>query len=250
MTSNKIVVTKVSADTIYLKMSISSSERCACDPIEKAEITKDESGIFRTDAFPMGILTINMSKGKVTSINVSNDMDFECCSVMSGNYVVKPAADANGKIPPLTRINAASEEFVNFWQTFQSKMNNKDSILPHIAFPYAVSCSYLDAVDVTKSQFEKDGPTLFVNGNAFISGTFSPEFYPKLKGLCIIPYIKNGYIDNTLQSNFESRFGDLNDIFIVSEFGNQDEQIGTKAYFKKINGKFQFIGFESVETGG
>jgi hypothetical protein len=230
-------------------MHFASSDRCACEPTENAEVTKDETGIFRTDAFPMGRMTLNVSNGKVTSINVFNDIDYECCTVLSGNYIPKPKAASNGKIPPLTSINAANEDFISFWNSFQSKMDIKDSILPYISFPYAVSCSYLDATSVSKTDFDRNGPAVFVNGNAFISGVFSAQFYPNLKGLYVAPYLKNGYMDSNLSSVFESRFGNLDDIFVISEIGKQDEQIGTKAYFKKINAQFMFIGFESVETG-
>jgi hypothetical protein len=246
---NKITVGKITPDTVYLKVHHTSSERCACESAESFEAVKNEAGEYTVDLYD-GYVKVNVIAGKATSVNVYGPIDYECCMVSTGDYIAKPAPPAGSKTPgKLTKVNAAPEDFLTFWKTFQSKMKDKDSIIPHIYFPYAISCNYLDNSYVTANEFSNEGTEIYVNGNAFIANTFSPEFYPDLKGLFVGPYKPNRYMDTNLAEKLNEFHGNLDNIIVVSELGKDQEQVGYKAYFKKTNGSYKFIGFEGFSEG-
>jgi hypothetical protein len=246
---NKITIGKITPDTVYLKVHHTSSERCACESAEAFEAVKNEQGEYVLDLYD-GYVKVNVSAGKATSVNVYGPIDYECCMVSTGDYIAKPAPPAGSKTPgKLTKVNAAPADFILFWKAFQSNMKNKDSITPHIYFPYAISCNYLENTLVTANEFSKHGTEIYVNGNAFIAGTFSPEFYPDLKGLYVGPYKPNRYMDSGIAEKLTGIHGNLENIIVVSELGKDQEQMGYKAYFKKINGTYKFIGFEGFEGG-
>jgi hypothetical protein len=127
-------------------------------------------------------------------------------------------------------------------------MISKDTMLVKISFPYSYSCNYLDDGEITKEQFSKDGTEIFINGNAFIRNTFSTEEYPTIKSLSIELY-EGGYLNDYLKNQFLKKYKNLNEIWVIAEIGNEDSAIGYKAYFKKINETFLFIGFEGQEQG-
>ena len=146
----------------------------------------------------------------------------------------------------VSTVNA--QTFSQFWLDFQNHMTSKEYMLNRISFPYSYSCNYLGNGEISKEKFSKEGVDIFVNGNAFIRGTFSKQNYPNIKSLSI-GHFKDGYINNFLKTQFLKKYGDLNDIYYISEIGNEVKSIGYKAYFKKINGSFLFIGFEGQEQG-
>lgn len=141
-----------------------------------------------------------------------------------------------------------AQTFNQFWINFQENINTKDSMLNRISFPYSYSCNYLGDGEIAKEQFYKEGTGIFINGNAFISNTFSKGNYPTIKSLSISLY-KDNYLNDYLKTQFFKKYGNLNEIYFVSEIGNENEAIGYKAYFKKIKDTFLFIGFEGQEQG-
>jgi hypothetical protein len=141
-----------------------------------------------------------------------------------------------------------AQAFNEFWLRFQKDMNNTEALIKQIDFPYYYSCNYLGDGEITKQQFSKDGPIIFVNGNAFISRLFNEGNYPTIESLSIFKF-NNGYLNEYLKTAFLNKFGNLNDIYVISEKGNENEAIGYKAYFRKNNTSFAFIGFEGYEQG-
>ena len=247
--ANKLTIGKITTDTIFFKAYHSSSERCACESTESYEAVKNEHGDYILELYD-GYIKVNVIAGKATSVNVYGPNDYECCSIITGDYIAKPAPPSGSKTPgKLTKVNAAPEDFNVFWNSFQSKMKEKDSIIPHISFPYAISCSYLDNRYVSLDEFKKQGSDVFVNGNAFIAGVFSPQIYPNMKGLHIGTYKPNRYIDANLSEKLTEFHGNLENIIVVSELGKDQQETGYKAYFRKFNGTYKFIGFEGFEVG-
>jgi hypothetical protein len=149
-------------------------------------------------------------------------------------------------IVSISKSNA--QTFTQFWINFQKNINSKDSMLVRVSFPYSYSCNYLGDGEITKEQFSKDGTEIIVNGNAFISNTFSVITYPSIESLSIKLY-KDGYLNDYLKTQFLKKYGNLNEIYFIAEKGNEDSAIGYKAYFKKIKETFLFIGFEGEEQG-
>ena len=146
----------------------------------------------------------------------------------------------------LNQFNAQS--FEEFWLTFQKKMVSKTAILPHISFPYTYSCNYLSDGQVSREEFLEHGIEIFINGNAFISNCFSEINYPSIEDISI-QILEDGYINEYLKTQFLEQYGNLNDIYYLSEIGNENDAIGYKAYFKRIEENFYFIGFEGQEQG-
>ena len=138
-----------------------------------------------------------------------------------------------------------AQTFNEFWLRFQKEMNNKEAMLRQIDYPYSYSSNYLSDGEITKEQFSKEGPEIFVNGNAFIKTTFNKSSYPTIS----IKKYNNGYLNEYLKIQFLRKFSNLNDIYVISEKGNENDGIGYKAYFKKTNTSFAFIGFEGQEQG-
>jgi hypothetical protein len=91
-TSNKLTVLSVSTDRISIQVYYSSSERCACEENEIFEIAKNDQDEFKYEIFenPENTIKINYAEDKVTSIEVINNEDFQCCSIISGKYFLKP----------------------------------------------------------------------------------------------------------------------------------------------------------------
>jgi len=140
--------------------------------------------------------------------------------------------------------STGSQSFSLFWSTFQKNLKVKTYLLSNISFPYFYSCNYLDPGKITKKEFEEQGIEIFVNGNAFISYSLDLP----LGSLSIKTYT-NLYMDEYLKNNFLKTYGNLSDVYVISEKGNENDPIGYKAYFKLINGEFKFIGFEGQEQG-
>ena len=137
--------------------------------------------------------------------------------------------------------------FNQFWVTFQKNLNVKTYLLSNINFPYFYSCNYMDPGFITKEQFQEQGVEIFMNGNAFISKNFSLKYSPP--GSKSVKVYTNQYMDEYLKDSFQKAFGNLNGIYVISEKGNEKQQIGYKAYFKLIHGSYKFIGFEGQEEG-
>ena len=148
----------------------------------------------------------------------------------------------------MVMISTQAQTFQKFWLGFQKEMNNKEAMLNQIYFPYSYSCNYLGDGEISNEQFSKDGPEIFINSNAFIKNSFSKIIYPTIQSLSIEIY-NNGYLNEYLKNQFLKKFSTLNDIYVISEKGNENDGIGYKAYFKKINTSFVFIGFEGQEQG-
>lgn len=148
-------------------------------------------------------------------------------------------------------VNAqTTADFTNFFRKFQKIMNKKDSVMKYIDFPYAYDCNYFsEPGQITKAQFQKDGPSLFINGNAFIANTFTVSNYPDLKRLKLKAHKSGDYISSFLEAEFLKRYGTLDGVFVVAEIDTESFGEGYKAYFKKINNSFMFIGFEGQEVG-
>jgi len=141
--------------------------------------------------------------------------------------------------------STGSQSFSLFWSTFKKNLKVKTYLLSNISFPYFYSCNYFaEPGQITKKEFEEQGIQIFVNGNAFISYSLDqpPEY------LSIKTY-SNQYMDEYLKNNFLKAYGNLSDVYVISEKGNENDPIGYKAYFKLINGAFKFIGFDGQEQG-
>ena len=249
--SEKITVVKVSADTVTLKFYFQSSQQCACEASELFKLTKNSYGDFFTHPYDNNekFIQANVYDGKVKSIVVKSSSDDPCCNINSGVFVLKPAPPSGSKITPALKIlNAAPIRFLNYWNAFQIKMAQTDSIIDLMEFPYAISCNYLDGTEVSFNEFKKYGTEIYGNGNAFIKNTFSSSNYPINKGLYLGKYV-DGYMDESLNNFFTRKFGNLENIYIISELAFYENEIGYKAYFRESNGTFKFIGFEGNEQG-
>lgn len=230
-TSDKISVLNITPDKITIKVYYKSSARCACEEEEVIEILKNDKGEFKYDIFgdPENTIKLSLEGIKLASIEVLNNQDYNCCSIKSGKYYLN---------------SVAIQTFDGFWVIFQKNMGVKDYSLKNISFPYSYSCNYLGQGEISRQQFEKEGTEIFVNGNAYISNTF-------YEGNLILSVGKynGGYINDYLKEQFLSKYGNLSDIYFVAEEGNENDSIGYKAYFLKIDNEFKFIGFEGIEKG-
>jgi len=250
--SEKITLVKMTPDTIILKLYFYSSQSCACETSEKYYLTKNLMGDFfvNVNDSETDFIQANLMNGKVKSIEVSAGWTGPCCNLPTGVFLSKPVPPSGSTTTPkLQSIVAAPERFLNYWNSFQNKMKITDSIINEIEFPYIIDCSYLDQGEVIRTEFEKNGTEIYVNGNAFISGVFSNYNYPKNKNLYIGRY-NDGYMSELLSTSFTNRFGNLKNIYVVSDLKYYEEGTGYKAYFRESNGTFKFIGFEGVEEGG
>jgi hypothetical protein len=138
-------------------------------------------------------------------------------------------------------------------------MASKTYSMNNISFPYYYRCNYFTFIDengftqyvkgeITQSMFDKEGTGLFINGNAYISTVFSKSSYPTSSNISVGKY-NGGYMDEYLKSRFFNKYGSLNEIYFVSERGNENQCAGYKAYFIKMGNTFKFIGFEGEEQG-
>jgi hypothetical protein len=248
---NKITGIKVTNDTIEIKCYLESSESCACESWERFYLTRNASGDFICHPYDDedNFIQANVYDGKIKSILIKYNAFEPCCSLVSGIYLMKPAPAAGSKVTPkLTSLNAAPKRFLDFWETFQAKMNLTDSIIKHIDFPYAINCSFLDDSEISQNQFKENGVEIYVNGNAFISKTFQKSFYPNNKGLAIVKYV-DGYMSELMRAFITNKYENLENIYVVSELPNFETESGYKAYFRESNGSFYFIGFEGMEQG-
>lgn len=144
--------------------------------------------------------------------------------------------------------SANSPAFNQFWEIFQKNLKVKTYLLSNINFPYFYNCNYFaEPGQITREQFQEQGPEIFMNGNAFISNNFSLQYNPP--GSLSTKVYSNQYMDEYLKDSFQKAFGNLSGIYVVSEKGKEGEPIGYKAYFKLIDGSFKFIGFEGQEEG-
>lgn len=249
--TEKVTVVKVSEDTISVKLYFYSSERCACEETETFKLAKNEVGDYAIHPYDdeSKIIQANVYDGKVKSILIKSSWDGPCCNINSGIFIQKPTPPAGSTtVPKVTSLNAAPKRFLDFWTDFQSKMNNTDSIIPMISFPYIVDCNYLDVTKITLSDFKENGVEVFFNGNAFISHTFSTMNYPKNKGLYFGKFM-DGYLSETVSSFITANYTNLDNVYVVSELINFEQIGGYKAYFIESNGTFKFIGFEGIEQG-
>lgn len=255
--SRKITVLKLTPDTLEIKCNLNPSERCACEGFEIFKLSKNERGNYYSDLGSDGdrFIEANIYDGKIKSF-VVNKGEYNCCEVASGIYLVKPTPPAGSTTTPkLSTVNAAPKEFFNYWNNFQSKMNNTDSIKEHIHFPYGIKCNWLyDYTQISSSDFQEYGVDVFVNGNAFIGTPFATFNYPKNKGLFISPVITYDYnilpyMNEDFVTFFKQQFGSLDDIYIVADLAHYFEEGSYKAYFRAKNDTFEFIGFEGSEQG-
>lgn len=248
---DKITVAKVTNDTIDIKCFFESSETCACETFEVFQLTKNTNGDFITTLHDNEeeFIEVNVYEGKINSILIQSNWGGPCCNLISGIYLVKPAPVAGSTATPkLTTLNVAPKRFMDFWETFQSKMSITDSVIKLIDFPYAVNCNFLDVSNISLYEFKENGVDVFVNGNAFIKNTFSTMNHPKNKGL-FFGKQSGLYINEYLSAGFTEKYGDLRNIYVISELAHYNEEGGYKAYFHESNGTFHFIGFEGMEQG-
>lgn len=249
--SSKISLVSITADTVTIKMFFPSSERCACEPSEIFKLSKNDKGDFfiHPNDDEEKFIQANVYDGKVQSICIKSDY-MMCCDLIGGIYLAKPTPPSGSTVTPkLQMLNAAPKRFLDYWTDFQSHLNTKDSIISFISFPYGIDCNYLyDVTSVTEQDFNENGIDVFVNGNAFISNTFSSMNYPKNKGLYFGLFM-GGYMSENIKSFITNKYGDLENIYIVSELPNFEQGSGYKAYFRETNGSFKFIGFEGIEQG-
>jgi len=239
--SEKITVVKVSADTVTLKFYFQSSQQCACESSELFKLTKNSYGDFFTHPYDNNekFIQANVYDGKVKSIVVKSSSDDPCCNINSGIYVVKPAPPSGSKITPALKIlNAAPIRFLNFWGNFKNKMIIKDSIIDLIDFPFAIYCNYFNPGEVSKNEFKE-------NEDGFSSFSHIYSYFKNNK-LYMGKYV-DGYMSESLINFFTSKFGNLENIYIISELGFYENEEGYKAYFKESNGTFKLIGFEGLE---
>lgn len=252
--SRKITVVKFAPDTLEIKCNLNPSERCACAGFEIYKLTKNANGNYLSQ--DNQVIEANIYDGKIKSFIVKGNRDYHCCEVWSGIYLVKPTPPSGSTTTPkLSSVNAAPKAFYDFWNAFQIKMNNTDSIKPFIHFPYAIkSNSLYDYTQISATEFQEYGVDIFVNGNAFIGTPFATFNYPKSKGLFISPLIafENDaipYINEDFIAFFKRQYGSLDQIYIVAELAHYFEEGGYKAYFRAYDGTFEFIGFEGMEQG-
>jgi hypothetical protein len=248
--SEKITLVKITQDTVALKFYFKSSQQCACED-EIFYLTKNANGDFYSHPHEdeNQFIQANIYAGKIKSILVKSSWEGPCCNLTSGIFIAKPAPPSGSTTTPkLQSLNFAPERFVNFWNSFQSKMKQTDSIIEMIDFPYVINCNFLDETQISKSQFQENGTEIYVNGNAFISNTFSASFYPNNKGLAIGKHT-DGYMSEPIRSFIQQKFGDLENIYFISELPNFETETGYKAYFRESNGTFKFIGFEGIVQG-
>jgi hypothetical protein len=135
-----------------------------------------------------------------------------------------------------------AQEFNTFWVSFNKQIQNKEYLLKKIDFPYAYSCNYLSDGEISKAMFQEMGTKVIMNGNAFISNCFFGVQVSKMK-------YKNGYINEFLKEFFIKKFSNLDNLYVISEIGKEEESAGYKAYFQKSGAEFYFIGFEGQEEG-
>ena len=247
----KITVVKVSNDTVTLKFYFQSSERCQCEDSELFKLTKNSYGDFFSQPYNNEgeFIQANVYGGKVNSIVVKSSPEDPCCSLIAGIFLTKPTPPSGSTTTPaLQSLIVVPERFLTYWNTFQQKMQVKDSIINKIDFPYAIDLSYLNTGEVSKSEFDLNGIQTFVNGNAFITNNFSELSNPKNKNLFIGKY-DGGYMSEKLSSFFTNKFGNLEHIYVVANLCCYTESTAYKAYFREQNSAFKFIGFEGVEQG-
>jgi hypothetical protein len=91
-TSNKISVLNISPEKISIKVYYNSSSRCMCEENETIEINKNEKGafVYEIQENTSTTLKINFKANKISFIKVDNTEDYNCCSIMSGDYYLKP----------------------------------------------------------------------------------------------------------------------------------------------------------------
>ena len=91
-TSNKISVLNISNDKISIQVHYISSLKCACEENIMLDINKNDKGEFIYEIYEntKNTLKINLENNKVNSIEVINNEDFDCCSIITGRYFLKP----------------------------------------------------------------------------------------------------------------------------------------------------------------
>jgi hypothetical protein len=88
----KITILEVTPSKISVQVYYESSERCACESDEIIEINKNQKGEFIHQIFDNleKTIRINFKENRINSINVMNSEDYDCCSIISGSYFIKP----------------------------------------------------------------------------------------------------------------------------------------------------------------
>ena len=91
-TSNKISVLSILPDKISIRVYYTSSERCACEENEIFEISKNDKNEFKYEIYENqeNIIKIYRANNKVNLIEVVNNEDYNCCSIITGKYYLKP----------------------------------------------------------------------------------------------------------------------------------------------------------------
>jgi hypothetical protein len=90
--SRKIAVENTTSNQISIQVQYVSSARCACEETEEFVIMKNENGEFTYNIYdnPENTIKIIFKDNQVYSIKVHNLEDYQCCSIASGDYFLKP----------------------------------------------------------------------------------------------------------------------------------------------------------------
>ena len=91
-TETKITVLNSSNDAVTIKVYYESSQRCMCEESETIEMHRNDSNEFVYPILenPDNTIKVIFQDGKVFSILVTNAEDYNCCSITSGEYFLKP----------------------------------------------------------------------------------------------------------------------------------------------------------------
>ena len=147
MISHKISVLNISIDKISIIVYFTSSERCACEQSQIIEISKNYEDEFKydIDENPENTIKLNLEENKVTSIEVINNEEYNCCSIISGKYYLKEKSEGNDlktenspQNSNLTikeeEINATPENVMNI--IFQAAQSGELGLLKFLLPPY------------------------------------------------------------------------------------------------------------------
>lgn len=96
--SEKISVIEKLDTLITIKVSYKSSAKCACDESEEIKVRKNKDSSFKylinedSESEEKSVV-INLINNQVSSIVVANSEDYNCCSINTGTYVLKPIVE-------------------------------------------------------------------------------------------------------------------------------------------------------------
>lgn len=158
----------------------------------------------------------------------------------SDSTAVPPADDNHDadageydEIPDHASENMEGEqEFEAFYKDFAGNAGDMQYLRDNIVFPYYYASMQNYAVEA--GDFDSD------TNDRYVFQTMTERDDAKL-GAWDGEYL-NGY----LEEQFKKTYGDLSDLYVV-EF--EAAPTGYLAYFKAVEGTFQFIGCELIEIG-